>query len=140
MILLSQQVSGFSLGNRCLDIVLENRCRENSCLDMVPGNRCWETVVWKWFKEIGFGKEVSETDVLIPFGNRCQETGVFNSIVWKQMSFALRKLMLLGFTYPKSEGNYGTLNQCSVNMCLDESVWEMLVWVTGEPHLLCSIF
>jgi hypothetical protein len=54
------------------------------------------------------GNRCRETGVLIPFENRCWETGVLKSIAWKQMSFALRKLMSLGFTCPKLEGNYGT--------------------------------
>ena len=42
--------------------------------------------------------------------------------------------MSLGFTCPKSEGNYGTWYQWSVNKCLDTSVRKTLVWVTGDPH------
>jgi hypothetical protein len=40
----------------------------------------------------------------------------------------------LGFTCPKSEGNYGAWYQWSVNKCLDASVRETLVWVTGDTH------
>ena len=42
--------------------------------------------------------------------------------------------MSLGFTCPKSEGNYGTWYQWSVNKCLDTGVRITLVWVTGDPH------
>ena len=42
--------------------------------------------------------------------------------------------MSLGFTCPKSEGNYDTWYQWSVNKCLDTGVWITLVWVTGDPH------
>ena len=50
------------------------------------------------------------------------------------MSFAIWKLMSLGFTCPKSEGNYGTWHQWPVNNCLHASVRETLFWVTGDPH------
>ena len=50
------------------------------------------------------------------------------------MSFAIWKLMFLGFTCPKSEGNYGTWHQWPVNNCLHASVRETLFWVTGDPH------
>ena len=67
-------------GNRCLDMVPGNRCRETGVL--IPfGNRCRETRVL-----IPFGNRCREIGVLIPFGNRCRETGVLKSIVWKQMS------------------------------------------------------
>ena len=42
--------------------------------------------------------------------------------------------MSRGFTCPKSEGNYGTWYQWSVNKCLDTGVRITLVWVTGDPH------
>ena len=42
--------------------------------------------------------------------------------------------MSLGFTCPKSEGNYGTWYQWSENKCRDTSVRITLVWVTGDTH------
>ena len=42
--------------------------------------------------------------------------------------------MSLGFTCPKSEGNYGTWYQWSVNKCLDTSDRKNLVWVTGDSY------
>ena len=42
--------------------------------------------------------------------------------------------MSLGFTCPKSEGNYGNWYQWSENKCRDTSVRITLVWVTGDTH------
>ena len=48
--------------------------------------------------------------------------------------------MSLGFTCPKSEGNYGTWYQWSVNKCLDTGVRITLVWVTGDPHPFITFY
>ena len=57
-------------GNRCLDMIPGNRCRETGVL--IPfGIRCQETGVL-----FPFGNRCQETRVSIPFGNRCRETGV----------------------------------------------------------------
>ena len=43
----------------------------NRCLDMIPGNRCRETGVL-----FPGGNRCRETGVLFSLGNRCRETGV----------------------------------------------------------------
>ena len=59
----------------------------NRCLDMVPGNRCRETGVL-----IPFGNRCRETGVLIPFGNRCLEINCLETVVWIQLSLSIECL------------------------------------------------
>ena len=107
-------------GNRCLDMAPGNRCRETGVLIPV-GNRCWETGVL-----IPLGNRCRETDVLIPLGNRCRETVVLKSIVWKQMSLAIRETYVTGIYLSKVGGKLWYLvsmvcKQVSGYRCPDNS-------------------
>ena len=62
-------------GNRCLDMIPGNRCRETGVL-FPGGNRCRETGVL-----FSLGNRCRETGVLIPCGNRCQGNRCLDSIV-----------------------------------------------------------
>ena len=67
----------------------------NRCLDMIPGNRCRETGVL-----IPVGNRCRETGVLIPLGNRCRETDVFrhsgNLCHWDLPVQSWRETMVIG--------------------------------------------
>jgi hypothetical protein len=99
-------------GNRCLDMVPGNRCRETGVL--IPfGNRCQETGVLN-----PFGNRCRETGVLIPFGNRCRET-----VVWIQLSLSIECLE----------------TDVKVSNVTCTYLWRESVWIQVSGKLLISI-